>query len=274
MFSFNETDVGVEVRETAEDHALHARAFGEKFADRGLATKMLLGDTGHGTAEASEIVSLAEQDPVARRYAAAVAFHTYHGCTPRDLSAWTKLSRRLRLPLMVTEGGPDSAAHRYPQVFIEPWFAQLEADTYIRIASTCEPETIMPWQLTSDYSVLQGEGIYGVAGPLRPTQRFWIVKQLGDTPPRARWLPTQSASRSLSAAAFIDEHGACGVHLVNNGASRTIVLQGVSPLTGALRAVRTDGTHGMEEMATVTVGQGEARVLVPAGSYVTLYPRH
>jgi hypothetical protein len=40
-----------------------------------------------------------------------------------------------------------------------------------------EPET--EWQLTTDYSVLTGIGIYGEDGPLRPTQRFWNLKQLG-----------------------------------------------------------------------------------------------
>jgi len=45
----------------------------------------------------------------------------------------------------------------------------------------------MQWQLTTDYSVLSGGSVYGESGPLKPTQRFWNLKQL--VPPRPGPLP-------------------------------------------------------------------------------------
>jgi hypothetical protein len=270
-FSFNESDVGVEVREDAAQHAEHARRFGAAFAAAGLKTKMLLGDTGHGTAAASRLLDEVIKDPVARSQGAAVAFHTYHGCTPSDLAAWAAVGRELNLPLMVTEVGPDSAAHRYPQVFLEPWFALLEADLCVRIAAVCEPAMFMPWQLTSDYSVLTGGGLYGDQGPLRPTQRFWNLKQLGATPAGSRWLPVQNDGREFSAAAFAAPSGQVGLHVVNNGAARTAILRGLPATTRTLRVYCTDGTRGMEELEPVAVEQGQARVAVPAGAFVSLF---
>jgi hypothetical protein len=271
LFSFNETDVGVEVRENAAQHAKHARVFGEAFAARGLKTRMLIGDTGHGTAEASKLVADVIKDPVARSYGGAVAFHTYHGCTPPDLAAWAAAAQALELPLMVTELGPDSAAHRYPQVFLEPWFALREADLCVRIAAACEPAMIMPWQLTSDYSVLIGHGLYGDSGPLRPTQRFWNLKQLATTPAGSRWVPVQTDGAAFSAAAFVAPDGLAGVHFINNGAARTVEIGGLPASTRSLRVYCTDGTRGMVELESVAVQAGRARVALPAGAFVSAF---
>jgi hypothetical protein len=272
LFSFNETDVGVEVRETAAQHAAHARVFGTAFAARGLKTRMLLGDTGHGTVQSSLLIAEVIKDPAARSRGGAVAFHTYHGCTPPDLTAWAAVSRKLDLPLMVTEGGPDSAAHRYPQIFLQPWFAMQEVDAYVRIAAACQPATIMPWQLTSDYSVLAGGGIYGDAGPLRPTQRFWNLKQFGATPAGSRWLPVTCDRPNVSGAAFAaGPGGGVGLHLVNNGATRPAVVRGLPPTMRTLRVFCTDATRGMEEMDPVAMVNGEVRVILPAGAFVSLF---
>lgn len=274
LFSFNETDVGVEVRETPEMHARHTRVLGAAFAARGLRTKLLLGDTGHGTAVASRILGVVRRDPVARAQGGAVAFHTYHGCTPEDLQAWTEASRELGLPLMVTEGGPDSAAHRYPQVFLEPWFALHEIELYLRIAAACQPVTIMPWQLTADYSVLTGSGLYGDHGPLRPTQRFWNLKQLGDTPTGAHWIPLKVAGPAVTAAGWtVPDTGQIGVHLVNDGAAREIELRGMPAGVRTLEVRQTDATHGAELMAPVVPEHGVARFIAPAGAYLSLTGR-
>src|SRR6185369_11541288 len=45
MFSFNESDLGINVRQTAREHAELIKTLGAHFATRGLATKLALGDT-------------------------------------------------------------------------------------------------------------------------------------------------------------------------------------------------------------------------------------
>jgi hypothetical protein len=188
------------------------------------------------------------------------------------LAAWAAVSRKLNLPLMVTEGGPDSAAHRYPQIFLQPWFALQEVDAYVRIADACQPASIMPWQLTSDYSVLTGGGIYGDPGPLRPTQRFWNLKQFGSTPAGARWLRVKCDRPNVSGAAFgAGPTGGVGLHLVNSGATRTAVVVGLPTTMRSMRVFCTDASRGMEELAPVTVVNGEGRVTLPACSFVSIF---
>ena len=81
-----------------------------------------------------------------------------------------------------------------PQIFLEQSFALYEINLYIRILAIAQPKSILQWQMTADYSLLAGGGIFGDNGPLRPTQRFWNLKQLASTPPRSFALPVQCKS--------------------------------------------------------------------------------
>lgn len=272
MFSFNETDVGVEVRQTPEEHNLFTKTLGRYFAQHGLATKMLLGDTGHGTAAANRITGPAVADGETHEYVGAVGLHTWHGCTPADLAAWKATADALNVPLMAIEGGPDSAAHRYPQVFLEPWFQLRECDLYIRICAGAQVSTMMEWQFTSDYSLLTGDGIYGTTGPLRPTWRFWLYKQLGSTPAGAFWLPLSCDRPEVSCAAYGQiARGEYAVHLVNNGAARKAILTGLPEGIKALRPFITDAERGMQECPPLPVVDGTVEFDLDAACFLSLF---
>ena len=45
MFSFNESDLGINVCKMAEEHAAFIKGFGAYLKSKGLSTKLLLGDT-------------------------------------------------------------------------------------------------------------------------------------------------------------------------------------------------------------------------------------
>lgn len=274
LFSFNETDCGVEVFQTPEEHAIFNKAIGKHLKDKGLSTKMLLGDTGHGTAVANQIVWPSINDPSIHNYLGAIAFHTYHGCNTTDLQAWAKSAEAINLPIMVTEGGTNSAAHRYPLVFLQPWFQLEEIDTYIRICNICQPSTIMEWQLTSDYSVLTGKGLYGDNGPLRPTQRFWNLKQLGNTPGGSFWLPVSCDRPGIScaAAAHIAQN-LWSIHLVNNGAARTITIEGIPDTVKTFDVYLTDALHGMQRMETVSVKNGKLQFVAGNQAFYSLFSK-
>ncbi len=99
--------------------------------------------------------------------------------TPYNISVggthFGMLTRALKAPIGIHPITPtDSNAHQYPQIFLEPSFALHEIELYERILAIAQPKSILHWQLTSDYSLLAGGGVYGDNGPLRPTQRFWI----------------------------------------------------------------------------------------------------
>jgi len=271
LFSFNEPDCGVEVFQTPEEHAIFNKAIGAYLKSKGLATKMLLGDTGHGTALANRIVWPTINDPSIHPYIGAIALHTYHGCNTADLNEWARAAKAINVPLMVTEGGTNSAAHRSPLVFLQPWFQLGEIDTYIRICNICQPLTVMEWQLTSDYSVLTGKGLYGDEGPLRPTQRFWNLKQLGATTAGSFWMPVTCNRPNISCAAAGNiADGIYTVHLVNNGATRNISLTGIPASVKAFNIYVTDATRGMQKIKTIPVVSGKAEFALEAQTYTSL----
>jgi len=235
-----------------------------------LVTKMILGDTGAGTLESHKMVQATEADPGIYPYLGAISFHNYHGLTPEDLKAWADSSRVTHLPLLADEGGPDSAAHRYPLIWVTPWFAQLEADQYVRIGAACQPNSIMPWQLNADYSVLAGGGIYGDNSPLRPTQRFWSLKQLGALS-GAYWLPVTADQSHINCAAVGDIAGdKYAVHIINNGASREATLSGIPKTVKQMAVYVTDGERGMQLMSVKGVVNGSVNFLLEGQTFTTL----
>ncbi len=270
LFSFNETDYGVEVHQSPEEHALANKVIGATFAARGLVTKMLLGDTGAGTTAAHRMVGPTEADRSIYPYLGAISFHNYHGLTDADLKAWADSARATNLPLLADEGGPDSAAHRYPLIWLVPWFAQLEIDQYIRIGAACQPNGVLPWQLNSDYSLLVGGGIYGDQSQLRPTQRFWNLKQLG-TLSGAFWLPVTADRPNIDCAALGDlARGVYAVHVVNNGAGRPATVSGIPAAVKKMHVYVTDAQRGMQLMAIKGVVDGKVNFQLDAQTFTSL----
>lgn len=269
MFSFNESDLGIDVRQTPREHALLIRTLGPDFARHGLATRLLVGDTSD--ADPVDFVDPVLTDPEAARFTGAVSFHSWRGCTQKNLERWLAAARRLNVPLLVGEGSTDAAAWRYSRIFLEPSFAMYEIDLYTRILALAQPASILQWQLTADYSLLAGNGIAGDDGPLRPTQRFWNLKQLASTPHRSFHLPAESDHPLVTAAALGDiANGVFTVHLVNRGAARQAVIEGFPEEVRELRAWVTDAARSMQELARVPVQKGRAELKLDATSFVTL----
>ena len=273
MFSFNESDIGVNVRQTAEEHRALIRALGPRLAAKGLATKMLLGDV-LGDLEwrgAHGFIQPAMSDPETHRYIGAIGFHSWRINSDQNLIGWADAAAKLGVPLLVTEGGPDSHAHMYPDIFVEPSFQLEEIDQYTRISALCQPRSVIQWQLTADYSVLSGGGAYGNDAPLATTMRFWSLKQLGSTPAGSFALPIAYDRPDLSVAAFGDiADGIYTVHVVNKGAAHPATLTGLPPTAREMRMWVTDMRRGMEERPRVKVEGDKAQFAVDATSFTTV----
>ncbi|MCD8081348.1 MAG: hypothetical protein LUF04_13405 [Bacteroides sp.] len=113
--------------------------------------------------------------------------------------------------------------------------------------------------------------MYGSEGPLRPTQRFWNLKQLASTPPRSFALPVTSDQEEVNAAAFGNPaRGEYAVHLVNNGAARQATLTGLPANVSELHVYVTNKQEGMAYYGTVEVREGKVEFELPAISFVTL----
>lgn len=269
LFSFNESDLGINVRQTGQEHAELIKSLGAFLASQGLATKMLLGDNSDATTY--EFLTPAINDPETHVYLGAISFHSWRGCDDWTLAIWADAMKKLNVPLLVGEGSTDAAAYRYPDIFTQPAYALNEIALYLRMAAICQPRSILQWQLTSDYSVLIGEGIYHTEGRLRPTQRFWNLQQLGLTPSGSFHLPISCDRPNVSCAAFADiANGVYAIHLVNNGAERLVTLTGLPNQVKRLQLYVTDSKRGREKGQLIPVENDQARFILEPASFTSL----
>jgi hypothetical protein len=130
----------------------------------------------------------------------------------------------------------------------------------------------LQWQLTSDYSLLAGGGVYGdTTSPLHPTQRFWNLKQLASTPKGLRVMELTIEGNDISGAVLGDnKKGIYAIHLVNIGAARKVTLAGLPYKIKSLQVWVTDKRRSMQQMKTVAVRNGRASFMLDATCFTTL----
>lgn len=175
------------------------------------------------------------------------------------------------MPLIVGEGSTDAAAHQYPGIFNESTFALYEINLYTRLCAHCQPLSILQWQLTSDYSLLWGDGIYGSEGPLRPTQRFFNIRQLSLTPAYSMAIPAECNAEDLNLAAFAKAAtGEYTLHAVNNAGARPAHITGLPQgVTRAIVYITNANQHAEAQCLEVT--NGTLDLLMPAESFVSIF---
>ena len=268
-FSFNESDLGINVVHTPEEHRDFIKNFGKYMADQGLKTLMLLGDNSDATTFDFIVPTL--NDPAALRYVGAISFHSWRGCDDETLKKWAGAARQINVPLIVGEGSTDAAAHQYSGIFNESTFALYEINLYTRICAISQPLSILQWQLTSDYSLLWGDGIYNSEGPLRPTQRFFNIKQLASTPADSFAIPTTVDKDNINVASFINgARGESAVHIVNNAASCPAVITGF-PASSTYAVVQITNSGSNSDSQCLPVVDGKVEVFMPAESFVSVF---
>ncbi|HYO22565.1 MAG TPA: hypothetical protein VER36_09170 [Flavisolibacter sp.] len=269
MFSFNESDLGINIRQTGAEHATLIKGLGAYLESRGLKTKMLLGDNSDATTY--EFIYPAMNDPATHKYIGAVSFHSWRGWETSTLQRWADAATKLARPLLVGEGSIDAQAWGYPMIFLEPTYALEEINLYTRMLNICQPASILQWQLTADYSPMAGGGIFGDTSPLRPTQRFWNLKQLASTPAGLKAMPVNYHSADISCAALGDNSkGQYALHFVNNGPARQVTIKGLPKNVKQLQMFITDAKRSMRNGKAVAVANGQVTFTLDATSYVTL----
>lgn len=269
LFSFNESDLGINIRQTGEEHAALIKGLGGYFASHGLQTKMLLGDNSDATT--FDFILPAIKDADTYSYIGAISFHSWRGWDTDILKKWADAATQMHLPLIVGEGSIDAAAWNYPQIFLEQTYALEEINLYVRLLNICQPLSILQWQLTADYSPLKGGGIFGNNDSLQPTQRFWNLKQLASIPENVAAIAVTVDRPDITCAAQADAaKNIYVVHLVNNGAARTVTIKGLPSKVKKLTIHTTSKTKNMEEEKPAAVVNGQAKFLLDAVSYTTV----
>ncbi|MCB0686447.1 MAG: hypothetical protein KDC53_07980 [Saprospiraceae bacterium] len=270
MFSFNESDLGINVRQSPQEHAAFIKGLGAHLKTRGLKTKLLLGDTAD--ANGWPFATTAMNDETTHPFLGAVSFHSWRGYTDENLQAWYQIAETLNLPLLVGEGSMDAGAWRYPDIFSESAYAMEEINLYLRLLRICQPESILQWQLTADYSPLKGGGVFGNHEiPLQPTQRFWNFKQLANVPQSLQFMPVKTDCPRFECSGLADpDRNIYVVHLVNNGASRTVKVKGLPPEISWIKIWVTNAHTSNAQRRMIRIRDGLGEFTAESNSFITL----
>jgi hypothetical protein len=259
FFSFNESNLGIDIRQTPQEHAEMIKRMGAEFQRRGLSTRQLLGDTSN--AVAINFIQPAMADAEAMKYVGAVSFHSWNGGGDEIFAAWGEVADRLQLPLFCAEAGTDPAAYKNPPIFEDAAFSLAEINLYVRMCGLCEPTSLMQWQMTSDYPLVVGS-------PPRPLRRFWQWRQLGLTPTGARSVRIQCTEPEISCCAFTKGNQVV-VHLVNAGTDCPCILAGLD-LFEQVSVFVTNKAYQMKELERVIVISGKAQFGIESQSFCTV----
>lgn len=268
FFSFNESDLGINVRQTGAEHAQLIKGLGAYFKSKGLKTKLLLGDNSDANTYA--FIYPALNDPECTPYIGAISFHSWRGWETETLQKWAAAAKKIDVSLLVGEGSIDAAAWQYPAYFEEQSYALEEINLYVRMLAICQPLSILQWQLTADYSPLTGGGIFGNTGSLTSTQRFWQLKQLAATKANERHIIATSSRPDISAAGLVSAGNTYTIHLVNNSAGREVTVKGLPKTLTKLKIFLTDKTRDMEALKDIMVKNGQAVFYLDPRCFVTL----
>lgn len=266
-FSFNEPDYGAQIKFTLEEHRDAIKAFGAHFKKIGLKTHQLLGDVSNPRVPLS-YVQAALDDPEAMKFVGALSIHSWGGGTPEQYGAWSALAKKLNLPLFVAEAGVDPGAWNHG-AYKSFDYALREMAHYQDIFRYAQPQAVLYWEYSGDYSLLAGDR-KGVGGD---TERFALQRH---------WLdfvrPGSAALEVSGMSAFVQlnvfklgtEHT---LQLSNTGWPRPVVIGGLPAGMRFLNVFQTSRGKQMELRQPVKVEAGVARFEMPAQAMWTLTDR-
>jgi len=263
LFSFNESDLGVNIGFTAATHRDEIVRIGAHLASLGLRTKMLLGDTANPR-DSHKFVLAAAADPEAMRYVGAVSVHSWGGGTPEQYGAWGDVAGWLHLPLLVAEAGVDPGAYKNA-TYDSFSYGLREAAQFQDLLRYARPQALIYWQFTEDYGLVH----VGAANAIEPTPRYWLMKQFVNlSPAKSEVVGTSSDRPDVRLSAFARKD-ALVVHVLNLGPGCEASLSGLP--SGPWHTVTTTESSGYQEAdAKIEDGAAPLRLHLPARSLTTL----
>lgn len=262
-FSFNESDLGVDIGFTPEGHRDAIKRIGAYLASLGLKTKLLGGDTANPR-DSHKFVLPTAADPAALQYVGALSVHSWNSGTPEQYRAWRDLAAWLHRPLIVGEAGTDPGSYRN-RTFDSYAYGLGEMRQFQELLRELQPQALIYWQFTEDYGLVH----VGPDRQIEPTGRFYLMQHFANlTPRKSSCLATASDQPDVLVSAFA-KGGTLTVHILNLGAARTATIAGLP--AGRWRTVTTTETTAFAETAGGTDAAG--RLALPARSFTTLLLR-
>jgi O-glycosyl hydrolase len=159
--SFNEANLGIRVLLTPFDVIELLRLAGPRFAELGLETRWLLGDTSN-MAEAADYAGWIWQAKDIRPYLGPLAFHSWDaGAADSTLERIGKLADENGLEVWCTEGGWDPSLWQNPERFPTWTHATSLAAVYTRALKMTRATVFQYWQMSgNDYAINDGSQPY------------------------------------------------------------------------------------------------------------------
>lgn len=263
LFSFNESDLGVYVKLDGEEMRDLAKLLRTRFANAGLKTKLLLGDSADLNAGFEQIGPTLADDEV-RTFVGALGYHPWSGQN-EFWPQWATLAEKHKLPLLVTEMGADPFAWRNGS-FASPVYALRLARRYLEQLSTGRAQSLLEWEWSDDFA-MTAKGADG--RPALSPRGQWLAQITQRTPQFAESIATR-CDRPTVRAATIARGDTWAVHIVNLDADRILHLRGLPATVKSMTLSMVDPETGAEPDQQVEVTHGDCTLKLPAAAMATL----
>jgi hypothetical protein len=265
LFSFNESNIGINIGMTSQANAEAIKRIGLHFQAAGLKTRMLLGDAA-GPRDTHKFALEAASDANALPLIGAVGFHSWGGGTPAQYSAWGDLAEWLKLPLLVTEIGVDASAY-HTRAWDSYDYGLKEARMIQELLAYARPQGMLFWQFTDDYALARVLS----DGSVKPSARFWMIKQFADLIPSGSEALGASSDQPQVLFTAFRNGDAYSLEILNTGAARAVTVGGIP--NAEWQITETTERAPYQRQPAIR-SQGAALELnVPARSLITLTGR-
>jgi O-glycosyl hydrolase len=266
LFSFNEADGG-KMREPADQRDFF-KVLGPMLEQNGLRTRLLAADVSNPRGRELDYARTIVSDPDARRYIAAMSFHTWGGAEPDTYRAWGELARQYDLPLFVDEVGWDPVPTGSANTLR---YSLEELKIYQQVLLNAQPQAMFEWEFGKGFPLL----VAGPDGRMQHTFRYGFVSQYCTLTPRpAMGVAAESDQAEVLMTAYRGTGppgaAACAVHIANLGAGRQAVLEGLPAGARVLHAVQTSPAGYAQDLGTLAPAGGSLDLQLAPCSLLTL----
>jgi O-glycosyl hydrolase len=265
LFSFNESDIGIDVLLDGDEARDMTKLLGKRFMDAGLRTKILLGDSAD-LKKGLEQIQPTLNDTEAMRYVGALAYHPWSGQN-EHWKAWADVAEKRGLMLMAAEMGDDATGWQDGS-FNTPLSTLRLARKYIEQLRDARTQVLLEWEWTGDYAITERDA----DGKPVLTNRGRFLRQLTQTTPtQSSVVKTTCDATSVTAAAVVaDGQASAAIHLVNAGGERAIRVNGLPASLTLATLFVIDPLTGEKTPTHIEASNGGCEFRVPAGAIATL----